>query len=71
MQRPNIYIFPQLSDNYGYLIKTPHAREAAIVDPSDLEMCEKILDLNDCTLSHILLTHQVAYLTQCKQPVRA
>ena len=57
MQRPNIYIFPQLSDNYGYLIKTPHAREAAIVDPSDLEMCEKILDLNDCTLSHILLTH--------------
>ena len=57
MQRPNIYIFPQLSDNYGYLIKIPHAREAAIVDPSDLEMCEKILDLNDCTLSHILLTH--------------
>ena len=57
MQKPNIYLFPQLSDNYGYLVKLPHAKEAAIVDPSDLEMCEKILDLNDCSLSHILLTH--------------
>jgi|TARA_B110000114_G_C15096401_1_gene401734 hydroxyacylglutathione hydrolase len=57
MQKPNIYLFPQLSDNYGYLIKLPHAKEAAIVDPSDLEMCEKILHLNDCSLSHILLTH--------------
>ena len=57
MQKPNIYIFPQLADNYGYLIKNPHAKEAAIVDPSDLEMCERILDLNDCSLSHILLTH--------------
>ena len=43
MQKPNIYIFPQLVDNYGYLIKNPHAKEAAIVDPSDLEICERIL----------------------------
>lgn len=57
MQKPNIYIFPQLSDNYGYLIKQPHGKEAAIVDPSDIEMCEKILELNECSLSHILLTH--------------
>lgn len=57
MINPNIYIFPQLSDNYGYLIKKPHAKEAIIVDPSDFKMCEKILELNDCNLSHILITH--------------
>ncbi|MAV82012.1 MAG: hydroxyacylglutathione hydrolase [Pelagibacteraceae bacterium] len=57
MQKPNIYIFPQLTDNYGYLIKNPHENEGAIIDPSDLEMCEKILKLNDCSLTYILLTH--------------
>ena len=24
MQKPNVYLFPQLDDNYGYLIKNPH-----------------------------------------------
>ena len=27
MVKPNIYLFPQLEDNYGYLIKNPHATE--------------------------------------------
>ena len=57
MTKPNIYLFPQLDDNYGYLIKNPHATEGILVDPSDLEMCLKILELNDCKASHILLTH--------------
>ena len=57
MVRPNIYLFPQLEDNYGYLIKNPHATEGILVDPSDLEMCLKILELNDCSPTHILLTH--------------
>ena len=57
MVRPNIYLFPQLEDNYGYLIKNPHAKEGILVDPSDLEMCLKILELNDCSPTHILLTH--------------
>lgn len=57
MVRPNIYLFPQLEDNYGYLIKNPHATEGVLIDPSDLEMCLKILELNDCSPTHILLTH--------------
>tara|TARA_Y100000996_G_scaffold413653_1_gene402392 strand:+ start:1471 stop:2232 length:762 start_codon:yes stop_codon:yes gene_type:complete len=57
MDKPNVYLFPQLIDNYGYLIKNPHSNEGILVDPSDLEMCLKILDLNDCKASYILLTH--------------
>ena len=57
MLKPNIYLFPQLDDNYGYLIKNPHATEGILVDPSDLKMCLKILELNDCKATHILLTH--------------
>jgi len=57
MLKPNIYLFPQLDDNYGYLVKNPHATEGILVDPSDLKMCLKILDLNDCKATHILLTH--------------
>ena len=57
MVKPNIYLFPQLEDNYGYLIKNPHSTEGILVDPSDLKMCLKILELNDCKATHILLTH--------------
>ncbi len=57
MGKPNIYLFPQLSDNYGYLIKNPHATEGVLVDPSDYDMCLKILELNDSIASHILITH--------------
>ena len=57
MLKPNIYLFPQLEDNYGYLIKNPHATEGILVDPSDLKMCLKILELNDCKATYILLTH--------------
>ena len=57
MPKPNVYLFPQWEDNYGYLIKEPHASEGILVDPCDLEMCLKILELNDCNASHVLLTH--------------
>ena len=57
MQKPNVYLFPQLDDNYGYLIKNPHETKGVLVDPSDLSMCLKILELNDCVASHILITH--------------
>ena len=57
MDKPNIYLFPQLSDNYGYLIKNPHSGKGILVDPADLEMCLKILDLNECEASRIFLTH--------------
>ncbi len=57
MHNPNVYLFPQLDDNYGYLVKNPHATEGILVDPSDLKMCLKILELNDCKATHILLTH--------------
>ncbi len=57
MLKPNVYLFPQLDDNYGYLVKNPHASEGILVDPSDLKMCLKILELNDCKATHILLTH--------------
>ena len=57
MLKPNVYLFPQLDDNYGYLVKNPHATEGILVDPSDLKMCLKILELNDCKATHILLTH--------------
>ena len=45
MQKPNVYLFPQLDDNYGYLIKNPHETKGVLVDPSDLDMCLKILEL--------------------------
>ncbi len=57
MPKPNIYLFPQWQDNYGYLIKNPHATEGVLVDPCDIKMCLKILELNECEASHILLTH--------------
>ena len=57
MQKPNVYLFPQLDDNYGYLIKNPHETQGVLVDPSDLDMCLKILELNDCSASHIIITH--------------
>ena len=57
MKRPNIYLFPQWDDNYGYLIKDPHGTKGVLVDPCDFEMCLKILELNDCEASYILLTH--------------
>ena len=38
MQKPNVYLFPQLDDNYGYLIKNPHETKGVLVDPSDLDM---------------------------------
>ena len=57
MQKPNVYLFPQLSDNYGYLIKNPHGSDGILVDPSDFDMCLKILELNECSVSHILITH--------------
>jgi len=57
MQKPNVYLFPQLDDNYGYLIKNPHETKGVLVDPSDLDMCLKILELNDCSASHIIITH--------------
>ena len=57
MLKPNVYLFPQLDDNYGFLVKNPHASEGILVDPSDLKMCLKILELNDCKATHILLTH--------------
>ena len=41
MQKPNVYLFPQLDDNYGYLIKNPHETKGVLVDPSDLSMCLK------------------------------
>ena len=57
MQKPNVYLFPQLDDNYGYLIKNPHETKGVLVDPSELDMCLKILELNDCSASHIIITH--------------
>ena len=57
MVKPNVYLFPQLSDNYGYFIKNPHATEGVLIDPSDYDMCLKIIELNDSVASHILITH--------------
>jgi hydroxyacylglutathione hydrolase len=53
----NINIIPCLNDNYSYLIHDEHSNTVAIIDPSEFEPCDKIIDKNFKKLDFILNTH--------------
>jgi hydroxyacylglutathione hydrolase len=53
----NIEIIPCLNDNYSYLIHDESSGIVAIIDPSEFEPCNKIIDKNYKKLDFILNTH--------------
>ena len=53
----NIEIIPCLNDNYSYLLHDKISNIVAIVDPSEFEVCDKIIDKNYKKLDFILNTH--------------
>jgi hydroxyacylglutathione hydrolase len=53
----NIEIIPCLNDNYSYLIYDENSNIVAIIDPSEFDACEKIIDKNYQKLDFILNTH--------------
>ena len=53
----NIEIIPCLNDNYSYLIYDEISNITAIVDPSEFEVCDKVIDKNYKKLDFILNTH--------------
>jgi len=53
----NIQIISCLNDNYSYLILDKISNTVAIVDPSEFESCEKIIEKSHKKLDFILNTH--------------
>ena len=53
----NIEVIPCLNDNYSYLIHDEHSDIVAIVDPSEFEPCDKIIEKKFKKLDFILNTH--------------
>ena len=53
----NIEIISCLNDNYSYLIHDEHSNMVGIIDPSEFEPCDKIIDNNYKKLDFILNTH--------------
>ena len=52
-----IKIIPCLLDNYSYLIHDEQSNTVAIVDPSEFEPCDKIIEKKFKKLDFILNTH--------------
>ena len=61
MARPDnsleIYQFPCLSDNYGFLIHDNKNDLTATIDTPEVSAIEKAVAKKDWTLTHILNTH--------------
>ena len=53
----NIEIISCLNDNYSYLIHDEHSNMVGIIDPSEFEPCDKIINNNYKKLDFILNTH--------------
>jgi len=53
----NIKIIACLNDNYSYLLHDESSNTVAIVDPSEFEECDKIIDKKYKKLDFILNTH--------------
>ena len=53
----NIEIIPCLNDNYSYLIHEKNSNTVAIIDPSEFNTCDKIIEKNFKKLDFILNTH--------------
>jgi len=53
----NIEIIPCLNDNYSYLLYDEDTNAVAIIDPSDFNPCDKIINEKYNKLDYILNTH--------------
>jgi hydroxyacylglutathione hydrolase len=53
----NIEIIPCLNDNYSYLLHDEISSVVAIVDPSEFEACDRIIDKKYKKLDFVLNTH--------------
>ena len=53
----NIEIIPCLNDNYSYLLCDKSTNSVAIIDPSDFNPCDKIINKKYNKLDYILNTH--------------
>ena len=53
----NIEIIPCLNDNYSYLLYDEDTNAVAIIDPSDFNPCDKIINKKYNKLDYILNTH--------------
>ena len=53
----DIEIIPCLNDNYSYLIKDDLTNTVAIIDPSEFEPCDDIINIKYKKLDFILNTH--------------
>ena len=53
----NIEIIPCLNDNYSYLLCDKSTNSVAIIDPSDFNPCDKIINEKYNKLDYILNTH--------------
>jgi hydroxyacylglutathione hydrolase len=55
--RLEVFMFPCLSDNYGYLIHDPIQDLTASIDTPDVHAIEEALNQNDWELNYIINTH--------------
>jgi len=55
-----IDIIPCLKDNYSYLLHDKESNMVAIIDPSEFEPCDKIINQKFKKLDFILNTHHHA-----------
>lgn len=55
--RLEVFMFPCLSDNYGYLIRDPIQNLTASIDTPDVHAIEQALNQNDWKLDYIINTH--------------
>lgn len=57
MAELQIELVPCLKDNYAYLLTDRDADVCAVVDPSEAEPVQAVLQARGCKLTHILNTH--------------
>ena len=50
-----VEIIPCLSDNYSYLIYEKETGTVSIVDPSEFNACDKIINMESVSYTHLTL----------------
>ena len=55
-----VEIFPQLKDNYSYLIHSNIKKSAIVIDPAEAKPIIEFIKINNIILSGILITHHHA-----------
>ena len=55
-----VEVFPQLKDNYSYLVQSNIKKSAIVIDPADAKPIIEFIKINNIILSGILITHHHA-----------